>query len=670
MNKQIIRLMILCLFLWMLSPSSVYAQEFVSQENGLDVTFVVDCSGSMRSNDPEGIGKEMVKAFIDTVHIQDIRVGYVAYSDRILSSVSPVPMNDASKREELKALIDATPYTGDTDIGLGVSSAYSMMPLEEGRDRIIVLISDGETDLRAGSVRTAEQSRAELNQCVEQCRNEEIPIYTIAFGTYEGSTGTLEKIASDTGAANYTVKSPEALIEVLYGIFNNNLSYEIQQFSSGVYAGGNQEIRCVLDERYLDEMDVLLISSGTVGDTILRYGETQIPMTNQSYYSSGKISAEDIDDSVRELTVSTSTVAGQSLKVYLISYRKLTPVLDIETDIPKNQDIAYRVYFKDHDGIIRNEEFYKQFLWELVCVEAQNPQAVQLGEVNIATDGLQGRINMNQSGTYRLHGELSDRLGSYSFDVPLVVSNTLPSGTLPETKTNTLKKDISYNLNDFFRDQDGDILTYSMDRGSTPEAELQVIGDELLIAPDSSGIKAITLFVSDGEDTLAYPFQITVVPLWQAYWWVIVLVCAAAAAVLWKIFYKPKPVLEQITEEKKRNRFCGKLDMYVTGLPEDSEEIPPLSFQLHKVKDNKITLGDLVQEYQEVSDVLGMDEIHLVADEDRRMILYHTSRAMVMIGNSIVCRQIRYHLSFGDVVYITSQDGRYELEIHYVAMIQ
>ena len=52
------------------------------------------------------------------------------------------------------------------------------------------------------------------------------------------------------------------------------------------------------------------------------------------------------------------------------------------------------------------------------------------------------------------------------------------------------------------------------------------------------------------------------------------------------------------------------------------------------------------------------------------MILYHTSNAVVMIGNSIVCRQIQYSVSFGDVIYITSQDGAYELEMHYITVIQ
>ena len=75
------------------------------------------------------------------------------------------------------------------------------------------------------------------------------------------------------------------------------------------------------------------------------------------------------------------------------------------------------------------------------------------------------------------------------------------------------------------------------------------------------------------------------------------------------------------------------------------------------------------RDYPEISDALGLDLLHLIADEDRRMILYHTSNAVVMIGNSIVCRQIQYSVSFGDVIYITSQDGAYELEMHYITAV-
>ena len=112
------------------------------------------------------------------------------------------------------------------------------------------------------------------------------------------------------------------------------------------------------------------------------------------------------------------------------------------------------------------------------------------------------------------------------------------------------------------------------------------------------------------------------------------------------------------------------MNAYVTGQPEGAKEIPPLSFDMYKVKGNKITLGSLMSRYGDVRDGLGLDDIYLVADKDRQMILYHTSDVSVMIGNSIVCRKAQYSVRFGDVIYLTSMDGSYDMEIHYIAVFQ
>ena len=110
----------------------VCAREIVSREEGLDIIFVMDCSGSMRSNDPDGIGRGMMKAFVDTVHAESIRIGFVAYSDAIVAKTPPVSIAQQAKRDDLKELIDSVPYAGDTDIGLGLSEAYALMEAQEG----------------------------------------------------------------------------------------------------------------------------------------------------------------------------------------------------------------------------------------------------------------------------------------------------------------------------------------------------------------------------------------------------------------------------------------------------------------------------------------------------------------------------------------------------------
>ena len=228
---------VISLVLLTVFPIAANAEDFINQRDGIDVIFVMDYSGSMKTNDSQNIAKGMVKAFIDTVYDGDIRVGFVAYNDQILSSTSPVSINTYEDRNALKNLVDEKGYSGNTDIGLGLRYAYDLLSQESGRKKILVLISDGESDL-GGSVtgRDLEASKADLAFATEACHNADIPVYTIAFGKFDGSMQVLETISQRTGAQTYKVENPEKLIEILYGIFKANMNYTIKKITDGIYA--------------------------------------------------------------------------------------------------------------------------------------------------------------------------------------------------------------------------------------------------------------------------------------------------------------------------------------------------------------------------------------------------------------------------------------------------
>ena len=661
-----IRILFFCVALSLLFPKTAYAEEIVPDKETMDVVFVIDCSGSMKTNDPSKMGLSMVQAFIDTVQTENIRVGYVAYNDSILAFSVPESIAASEKRELLKEEIGAITYGGDTDIGMGVSYAYGLFPTEENARQIMVLISDGETDLPRSSERTKEQSDLELEQCVRQCVDENVQIYTVAFGQYDGSKEYLNDIAAQTGAESYSAGGPEELIEVLYGIFQDSLTYKIQQFSSGTYAGGSQEIKCVLDAPYLDEINILLLSSEPVGETIVRYGTEEIPLTGLSNYAVGKIENAEADAAGRELMIRSETGEGQDLQVYIISYRKLTPVLQIAASVGRNQELEYQVYFKDKDGnVIQDAGFYKTFFWELSCDDRNMTQ-----EAVDASEGvLKGKVCFSRSGIYALSGTLSDEFGSFSFSVQVEATNAMPTGSIPEDTCTRLDSEWTLCLDDYFMDADNDLLTYSIT--DTQEGVAVRLEENLLtIAPQSTGTHTVTIQISDGESAVQYVHHVKVIPLWKVYWWVLALTTIIVAVILWKLLHKPKPELERLTEEKKQNHFCGKLDAYFIRQPEGEEEIPPLSFQMNKVKDGRVSLGALFGTYPEQVKALQLDEIFLIADENHSMILYHRSNAGVMVGNAIACMQIQYSISFGDIIYITSPEGSYDLEIHYVAVFQ
>ena len=132
------------------------------------------------------MARGMVKAFVDTVHSTDIRVGFVAYNDRILSSTSPLAIRTSEERAVIKELIDKETYSGNTDIGLGLSYGCELINNTEKRKRVIVLISDGESDLHGSNTgRKWEDSQRDIEETAKQCAVDGIQIYTIAFGAYE-----------------------------------------------------------------------------------------------------------------------------------------------------------------------------------------------------------------------------------------------------------------------------------------------------------------------------------------------------------------------------------------------------------------------------------------------------------------------------------------------------
>lgn len=180
----------------------------------------------------------------------------------------------------------------------------------------------------------------------------------------------------------------------------------------------------------------------------------------------------------------------------------------------------------------------------------------------------------------------------------------------------------------------------------------------------------MTVQISDGEDILQYVYHFEVISWMQAYWWIIAMIMIVLAVIIWKITYQPKPELEKITEQKRHFHFSGKLNAYFLQQPQEEDEIPPLTFQMNRVKDSRVSLGDLFGDYPEQANALQLNSIFLIADENHSMVLYHTSKSDIMIGNSIICRQIQYNVRFGDVIYITSQDGKYDLELHFVAVFQ
>ena len=236
------------------SDERVQDIEAVMLKEDLNIVFVVDHSGSMNQQDSQRMIEPILEIFVDTMHEENIRVGYVAYNDTIIAREAPISLQQKSQRDALKQTMSNTDNNGETDIGLGLQEAYHLMEGYDGR-KMIVLISDGETDLALSNTgRTESDSEQDIEEIVQLCRAEGTPIITIAFGgEYDGEETELASISGRTGGESYKAQAAEELVTILYDLFHTNFSYSVREVSTSVYDEGVQKINCGTDGIPYDE---------------------------------------------------------------------------------------------------------------------------------------------------------------------------------------------------------------------------------------------------------------------------------------------------------------------------------------------------------------------------------------------------------------------------------
>ncbi len=138
----------------------------------------------------------------------------------------------------------------------------------------------------------------------------------------------------------------------------------------------------------------------------------------------------------------------------------------------------------------------------------------------------------------------------------------------------------------------------------------------------------MTIQVSDGEGIATiHTYSLKADTWWQAYWWAIAAALTASVVFIWKLTHKPKPEIERLTEQRRQYHFSGKLNAYFLRQPQEEEEIPPLTFQMNRVKDGRVSLGELFGEYPVQAEALQLNSIFLIADENRSIVLCTTPRS-------------------------------------------
>lgn len=177
------------------------------KEYGIDITIVLDVSSSMSQDDfsPTRIkaAKRITKQFIESR--QNDRIGIVIFAGDAFVQC-PQTTEYTAALEILKSLRAGMVVPDRTAIGLALSVGASRLLESKVKNRIMILITDGE-DNQLGEIRPISAAKA--------IRDLGIKVYTIGIGSRPRNFSEIQKVASLTGGKFYEARTEEQFYQYM-----------------------------------------------------------------------------------------------------------------------------------------------------------------------------------------------------------------------------------------------------------------------------------------------------------------------------------------------------------------------------------------------------------------------------------------------------------------------
>lgn len=238
-----------------------------SSASQVDAVLAVDVSNSMNTSDPDKIGNEAMKMFIDMLSQQDNKVGIVAYTDVIQREKALLTVKSQEDKTGLKEFIDGLNRGAYTDTSVGIKEAVNLLQdgAEAGHAPMIVMLADGNNDLNEKTGRTDADSQQDMQQAVAEAKKNGVPIYTIGLNA-DGKLNkeSLASIAKETGGKSFITSNADDLPGILSEIFASNLDLNVVSLQSMTGNGQYQDVTVNVPNENVLEANISIMSSKPV----------------------------------------------------------------------------------------------------------------------------------------------------------------------------------------------------------------------------------------------------------------------------------------------------------------------------------------------------------------------------------------------------------------------
>lgn len=314
----------------------VYAKE--QQDDGKAVIFLLDVSGSMKTNDP---GRLAVDSMAQMVYAlpSDYRVGFVAYSTEV---VVQQDLAESSHRNEIMSVFEKVEYKGYSNAGAGLLCAVDMLEEDAAREKSIIMLSDGE--LLMGEEAETESSASSYQEALEQAKELGIVIHVIGLGDeMEDMDNAIFNAAFETGGKGYRITQATEIQNAIDSILIEELGIKWSTIAIVDADGGMEEVVAELPYLYADKIRVLLTSSHPIQNLKTNFQAESAKQINGARYSLLEIEKP----SGGQLELSFEGTEGSQVRINVIPEYYVIPKAEVsyEDRLPNTDDTTETLYY-------------------------------------------------------------------------------------------------------------------------------------------------------------------------------------------------------------------------------------------------------------------------------------------------------------------------------------
>jgi Ca-activated chloride channel homolog len=470
-----------------------------------DIVFVFDASRSMRHSDPGNIRYEAVRLFIDMSQVRGDRAALVAFAGGIEAEMPMRTLDSSEKKEAFKAELNNIGLMSYTDIGMGLKRAVEILNKEHDKKNnpIIILLSDG----RNNPIRPKSLSDEDMRIALAEAKEKNYPIYTIGLN-YDLTVDEeqLKDIAKQTNAVSFITREASDLVKILQDIFAYSSKLKLLQDQSVIGNGEFQEISIRIPDGNVAEANICILSSSKVDMVVVdpsgqerQADGNKLFISRSREYSLIKI----IDPEEGDWNIKLKSDEGNRMQVSLIANYQLESSVTVkpESEIYIGTSISIEAYLMESSNKITDSEFYRS-IEAKVKIENLSDNSVSTKELTYNGDILHTDLELYERGEYKVSVRFEGQgfyTESESYIIEVINRNPLVSEETTKIKLSQTGSSKIKNLSQYFRDEDGDELTYSIEVVSGNSVEASINGENLVVIPMSNGVTSIVVSAEDGH---------------------------------------------------------------------------------------------------------------------------------------------------------------------------